>query len=30
MPSETLDFIVKPVTENVYNLCIHTYGCRVI
>jgi len=30
MPSGTLDFIVQPVIDHVFELCVHTYGCRVI
>jgi hypothetical protein len=30
MPFGSIDFIVTPVTDNVCDLCVHTYGCRVI
>jgi pumilio RNA-binding family len=30
MPNDAIDFITQPVTDNVCDLCVHTYGCRVI
>ena len=30
MPNNCIEFIVVPVTEHVCDLCVHTYGCRVI
>lgn len=30
MANTGIDFIVKPVSSSVYELCVHTYGCRVI
>jgi len=30
MPSVAIEFIVQPVIERTCELCIHTYGCRVI
>lgn len=30
MPAETIEFIIQPVTDHTLELCVHTYGCRVI
>lgn len=30
MPAESIEFIVSAVADRVTELCIHTYGCRVI
>lgn len=30
MPCEDIEFIIKPVIEKTTDLCVHTYGCRVI
>lgn len=30
MPCDTIDFIIQPVIDNACELCVHTYGCRVI
>jgi hypothetical protein len=33
MPNDAIDFIVESVSEyskDVIELCLHTYGCRVI
>lgn len=30
MPCEEIEFIIKPVIEKTCELCVHTYGCRVI
>lgn len=30
MPSEEIEFIITPVIEKTSELCVHTYGCRVI
>lgn len=30
MPCDDIEFIIKPVIERACELCVHTYGCRVI
>ena len=30
MPCSEIEFIINPVIENTSDLCVHTYGCRVI
>jgi hypothetical protein len=30
MPCSSIDFIISPVIDKTSELCVHTYGCRVI
>lgn len=30
MPCDMIEFIILPVIDNTCELCVHTYGCRVI
>ena len=30
MPPHSIYFVIEPVLQNVYQLCIHSYGCRVV
>jgi hypothetical protein len=30
MPCDEIEYVLKPIIDHVCELCVHTYGCRVI